>query len=95
MYGEDVAERLAFIGAAKHLGLPLEEIGELPGVWEAGAVRTAMPGSTSTARTCTWRSAHPPKAPGCSASCSARPPDRCRTSSENRSRRVLAGDGTT
>ncbi|WP_329046550.1 MerR family DNA-binding protein [Streptomyces sp. NBC_01422] len=93
MYGEDAAERLAFIGAAKHLGLPLEEIGELPGVWEAGAVRTAMPGSTSTARTCTWRSAHPP--PGCSASCSARPPDRCRTSSENRSRRVLAGDGTT
>ncbi|WP_405632660.1 MerR family DNA-binding protein [Streptomyces sp. NBC_01174] len=43
MYGEDAAERLAFIGTAKHLGLPLEEIGELPGVWEAGAVRTAMP----------------------------------------------------
>ncbi|MFB7591408.1 MerR family transcriptional regulator [Streptomyces sp. NPDC056169] len=39
VYGEDVVERLAFIGAAKHLGLPLEEIGELLGVWEAGACR--------------------------------------------------------
>ncbi|MET8590430.1 MerR family transcriptional regulator [Streptomyces sp. NPDC005078] len=36
-YGEDAVERLAFIGAAKHLGLPLEEIGELLGVWESGA----------------------------------------------------------
>lgn len=39
LYGEDAVERLAFIGAAKHLGLPLEEIGELLGVWEAGACR--------------------------------------------------------
>ncbi|MFF0740592.1 MerR family transcriptional regulator [Streptomyces sp. NPDC004111] len=39
LYGEDAVERLAFIGAAKHLGLPLEEIGDLLGVWEAGACR--------------------------------------------------------
>ncbi|MFF9082789.1 MerR family transcriptional regulator [Streptomyces rubiginosohelvolus] len=39
MYGEDAVDRLAFIGAAKHLGLALEEIGELVGVWEAGACR--------------------------------------------------------
>ncbi|MEU1020738.1 MerR family transcriptional regulator [Streptomyces sp. NPDC005904] len=39
LYGEDVVERLAFIGAAKHLGLPLEEISELLGIWEAGACR--------------------------------------------------------
>ncbi|MFT9480261.1 MerR family transcriptional regulator [Streptomyces sp. 11-1-2] len=38
-YREDAVERLAFIGAAKHLGLPLEEIGELLGVWESGACR--------------------------------------------------------
>ncbi len=37
LYGEEAVERLAFIGAAKHLGLPLEEIGELLAVWEAGA----------------------------------------------------------
>lgn len=37
VYGEDAVDRLAFIGAAKHLGLPLDEIGELLGVWEAGA----------------------------------------------------------
>ncbi|MET9558261.1 MerR family transcriptional regulator [Streptomyces sp. NPDC006645] len=36
MYGEDAVERLAFIGAAKHLGLPLEEIVELLAVWQAG-----------------------------------------------------------
>lgn len=36
MYGEDAAERLGFIGAGKHLGLPLEEIGELLAVWETG-----------------------------------------------------------
>ncbi|MER5369357.1 MerR family DNA-binding protein [Streptomyces sp. NPDC002722] len=29
--------RLAFIGAAEHLGLPLEDIGELLAMWEAGA----------------------------------------------------------
>ncbi|MFF6835675.1 MerR family transcriptional regulator [Streptomyces sp. NPDC012438] len=39
LYGEEAVDRLAFIGAAKHLGLPLEEIGELLGVWEAGACR--------------------------------------------------------
>ncbi|MFE3830054.1 MerR family transcriptional regulator [Streptomyces sp. NPDC059092] len=37
VYGEDALDRLAFIGAAKHLGLPLEAIGELLRVWEAGA----------------------------------------------------------
>ena len=36
-YGEDAVRRLAFIGAAKHLGLPLEEIVELLTVWQAGA----------------------------------------------------------
>lgn len=39
LYGEDAVERLAFIGAAKHLGLPLEEIAELLSVWESGACR--------------------------------------------------------
>ncbi|WP_318196747.1 MerR family transcriptional regulator [Streptomyces sp. MCL20-2] len=39
MYGEDAVDRPAFIGAAKHLRLALEEIGELVGVWEAGACR--------------------------------------------------------
>ncbi|GHE39806.1 MerR family transcriptional regulator [Streptomyces cellulosae] len=38
-YGEDARERLAFIGPAKHLGLPLEEIAELLGVWESGACK--------------------------------------------------------
>ena len=37
LYGEQAVERLEFIGAAKHLGLPLEEIAELLGVWERGA----------------------------------------------------------
>jgi DNA-binding transcriptional MerR regulator len=36
-YGEDAVTRLAFISSAKHLGLPLEEIGELLTVWESGA----------------------------------------------------------
>jgi DNA-binding transcriptional MerR regulator len=36
-YGEDAVTRLAFIGSAKHLGLPLDEIGELLAVWETGA----------------------------------------------------------
>ncbi|MFA1549806.1 MerR family transcriptional regulator [Actinomadura chokoriensis] len=36
-YGEDAVARLSFIGSAKHLGLPLEEIGELLAVWETGA----------------------------------------------------------
>ncbi|MFJ8753122.1 MerR family transcriptional regulator [Streptomyces sp. NPDC102441] len=37
VYGEGAVDRLAFIGAAKHLGLPLEEIGELLAVWGAGS----------------------------------------------------------
>jgi DNA-binding transcriptional MerR regulator len=37
VYGEDAVERLAFIGAAKRLGLPLDEIGELLAVWQSGA----------------------------------------------------------
>ena len=37
LYGEDAVERLGFIGAAKSLGLPLEEVGELLAVWESGA----------------------------------------------------------
>ncbi len=39
LYGEDAVERLAFIGAAKHLGLALEEIAELLSVWASGACR--------------------------------------------------------
>ncbi|MFD4989861.1 MerR family transcriptional regulator [Streptomyces sp. NPDC058374] len=39
MYGESAVQRLAFIGAAKHLGLPLEEISELLTVWETAACR--------------------------------------------------------
>ncbi len=35
-YGPEATERLAFIGAAKQLGLPLQEIRELLGVWQAG-----------------------------------------------------------
>lgn len=37
LYGQDALDRLDFIGAAKHLGLPLEEIGELLDVWESGS----------------------------------------------------------
>ena len=36
-YGQDAVQRLAFIGAAKHLGLPLEEIADLLAVWQTGA----------------------------------------------------------
>lgn len=36
-YGPEAVERLAFIGAAKNLGLSLEEIGELLPVWQDGA----------------------------------------------------------
>ncbi|MDK1472138.1 MerR family transcriptional regulator [Streptomyces sp. 549] len=39
LYGEDAVERLAFIGAAKHLGLPLKGVAELLRVWESGACR--------------------------------------------------------
>jgi MerR family copper efflux transcriptional regulator len=35
-YDEDAVQRLAFIGAAKHLGLPLEEIAGLLAVWRTG-----------------------------------------------------------
>lgn len=34
MYGEDAVERLAFIAAAKRVGLPLAEIRELLSVWQ-------------------------------------------------------------
>lgn len=37
VYGQDAVERLEFVGAAKHLGLSLEEIAELLTVWESGA----------------------------------------------------------
>lgn len=37
LYGQDAVERLGFVGAAKHLGLSLEEIAELLAVWESGA----------------------------------------------------------
>jgi len=37
VYGEDSMDRLTFIGAAKHLGLPLEEIAELLAVWDTGS----------------------------------------------------------
>ncbi|CDR17988.1 MerR family transcriptional regulator [Streptomyces iranensis] len=39
LYGEDAVARLTFIGAAKHLGLPLQEIAELLAVWESGACK--------------------------------------------------------
>ncbi|GLY24200.1 MerR family transcriptional regulator [Micromonospora sp. NBRC 101691] len=39
LYGEETVQRLAFIGAAKGLGLPLDEIAELLGVWQSGACR--------------------------------------------------------
>jgi DNA-binding transcriptional MerR regulator len=37
VYGPEAVERLAFIGSAKQLGLSLEEIAGLLGVWEEGA----------------------------------------------------------
>jgi MerR family transcriptional regulator, copper efflux regulator len=37
VYGERAVDRLAFIGSAKHLGLPLEEIAELLAVWGSGS----------------------------------------------------------
>lgn len=39
LYDEEAVERLGFIGTAKRLGLPLEEIAELLTVWESGACR--------------------------------------------------------
>lgn len=36
VYDEDSVRRLAFIDAAKHLGLPLGEIAELLAVWQSG-----------------------------------------------------------
>jgi MerR family transcriptional regulator, copper efflux regulator len=39
VYGEDAVGRLAYIGAAKRLGLPLDEIAALLDVWSAGACR--------------------------------------------------------
>lgn len=37
LYGDDDVERLAFIAAGKHLGLPLQEIKDLLIVWESGS----------------------------------------------------------
>ena len=37
VYDEDAVDRLGFIRAAKHLGLPLDEVGELLAVWQTGA----------------------------------------------------------
>jgi DNA-binding transcriptional MerR regulator len=37
VYGPEATQRLAFIGAAKQLGLPLAEIAELLGVWQRGS----------------------------------------------------------
>lgn len=45
VYGDEALERLEFISSAKLLGLPLEEIRELLGVWDLGecsAVRTRL-----------------------------------------------------
>ncbi|MFJ8846033.1 MerR family transcriptional regulator [Streptomyces cyaneofuscatus] len=50
VYGENAVQRLAFIGAAKHLGLPLEEISELLTVWEAAACRGRQGGSAAPDR---------------------------------------------
>ena len=36
IYGEDAVRRLEFIGSAKQLGLPLEEIRDLLDAWERG-----------------------------------------------------------
>ncbi|MEV4602126.1 MerR family transcriptional regulator [Amycolatopsis sp. NPDC049253] len=36
LYDEESVERLEFIATGKHLGLPLEEIRDLLGVWEDG-----------------------------------------------------------
>jgi MerR family transcriptional regulator, copper efflux regulator len=36
IYGQDAVERLQFIKAAKHLGLPLKEIADLLAAWETG-----------------------------------------------------------
>jgi DNA-binding transcriptional MerR regulator len=40
MYDDGTAERLRFITSAKHLGLPLDEIRDLLGVWELGVCAT-------------------------------------------------------
>ena len=37
VYDQDAVERLDFIRAAKHLGLPLDEVAELLEVWQSGA----------------------------------------------------------
>lgn len=43
LFGDEAVERLAFIGAAKHLGLPLEDVGERFAVWENGACAEVKP----------------------------------------------------
>lgn len=37
VYDEETVDRLEFIRAAKHLGLPLDEVAELLAVWQSGA----------------------------------------------------------
>lgn len=37
VYDEEAVDRLQFIRAAKHLGLPLDEVAELVAVWQSGA----------------------------------------------------------
>jgi len=37
LFGQETVRRLAFIAAAKHLGLPLREIADLLAVWQTGA----------------------------------------------------------
>jgi MerR family copper efflux transcriptional regulator len=37
VYDEEAVDRLDFIRAAKHLGLPLDEVAELLAVWQSGA----------------------------------------------------------
>ncbi|MEU1301314.1 MerR family transcriptional regulator [Streptomyces shenzhenensis] len=55
VYGEEAVQRLAFINTAKHLGLPLEGVGELLSVWEAASCRDVKadlrPGSWRGSRT--------------------------------------------
>ncbi|MEV5539421.1 MerR family transcriptional regulator [Saccharopolyspora shandongensis] len=43
VYGEDTVDRLAFSGAAKDLGLSLEEISELLEVWESALTSLHAP----------------------------------------------------
>jgi MerR family transcriptional regulator, copper efflux regulator len=50
VYGEEAVERLRFIGAAKHLGLALDDIGELLHVRESGACAEVKAGPAAPRR---------------------------------------------